>query len=128
MSEPHKSESPAATGLIAENSIQEAAIVGADDGEGKGFASLRARAALAGFVVRRFGSEEGPAYSVSRWNLVRELRTLDDVSAWLDGATGTQPQHPGRRERERRALIDADNRRQDELDDAADLLRGPGGT
>lgn len=98
------------------------------DADRKRYCSMQARAAMAGFALRRFDDEGGRSvYVVTRWNLSRELNTLDEVSAWLDRAIGVAShQDPGRRERERRELIDAANRRQDQLDEAADLLRRPG--
>lgn len=64
-------------------------IVGNTDAERKAYASLQARAAIAGFALRRFDGEDGrPVFLVSRWNLTRDLHTLDDVAAWLDRASG----------------------------------------
>lgn len=99
------------------------------DAKRKAMSMLMARAALASFSLRRLDIEEtGSVYLISRWKLPNEPRTIDDVAWWLERATSVQRHHdPGRHERDRRVLINEDNRRQDLLDEATDLLRGPGG-
>lgn len=45
--------------------------------------TLQAQLALRGFVLSRTEGANGPAtYAVTRWGLVRELATLDDVAAF----------------------------------------------
>ncbi len=47
------------------------------------FATLRARLALAGYVLARKDDRDGPlAYIVMRWNMVRELPDLTAVDAF----------------------------------------------
>lgn len=59
----------------------------ADDA--KAFATLQARAALAGVVLHRTTRDDGrPAYIVTRWALTRELGSLDEVGQWLDRVAG----------------------------------------
>ena len=51
---------------------------------GKVFLTLRAQLALQGYCLTRSDSDDGPAlYYVSRWSLVRELRDLAAVGAFL---------------------------------------------
>jgi hypothetical protein len=53
------------------------------------FATLQARAALAGVVLLASTNDNGaPVYMVSRWALTRELPDLAAVQAWLDRVTG----------------------------------------
>lgn len=55
----------------------------------KRLATLRARAALAGVALYSIEGDDGrPLYVLTRWHLTRELRTLDEVDAWLDKVTG----------------------------------------
>lgn len=55
----------------------------------KRFATLRARAAIAGVTLYAIENDHGaPRYIVSRWNLTRELSSLDAVERWLDLTTG----------------------------------------
>jgi len=55
----------------------------------KQFATLQARAALAGVILYRVDDDHGDeVFVVSRWALTRELRSLEEVEEWLDLATG----------------------------------------
>lgn len=55
----------------------------------KRLATLRARAALAGVTLYAIEGDDGrPLYVLTRWHLTRELRTLDEVEAWLAQVTG----------------------------------------
>ena len=52
--------------------------------EGKTFATLRARLALAGHELHRTAADDGPCrFYVCRWGMVRELHDLDAVAALL---------------------------------------------
>jgi hypothetical protein len=89
MSRLPKSESPAGAGLNANECIENGMIVGTADNERKRFATLQARAAIAGHEVRREPVDGGGwLYVMRRWGMRRELLSLDDVQAWLDGVTG----------------------------------------
>lgn len=60
-----------------------------DPGTAKQFATLQARAALAGVTLAAIENDFGrPAYVVTRWALTRQLDTLDAVEHWLDQLTG----------------------------------------
>ncbi len=51
----------------------------------KAFSTLRARLACAGHALSRTDASDGPcSYFVSRWGMVRELRTLDDVQHFAE--------------------------------------------
>jgi len=54
----------------------------------KNFATLRARAALAGFELLELGDDGRRVFVLSRWNLTRELPDLDAVAAFLDRVQG----------------------------------------
>lgn len=55
----------------------------------KDFATLQARAALNSVILHKLEDDRGrEVYIVSRWALTREMRTLDEVSTWLDRVTG----------------------------------------
>lgn len=57
----------------------------------KRLATLSARAALAGVVLYIIEGDFGKTvYIVSRWNLTRQLDSLDAVQAWLDQVTGAR--------------------------------------
>ena len=82
----HKDEGPtvAAVGLheIAQSVSLNSATSGA---ENKAFQTLRARLALAGHALSRTDASDGTrTYFVSRWGMVRELRTLDDVKRFAE--------------------------------------------
>lgn len=57
----------------------------------KRFATLRARAALAGVELHRSTDDhDRPLYCAVKWAMVRHLSSLDEVAAWLaqvDGRT-----------------------------------------
>ena len=81
MSGPQKDEGPtvAAAGPLglAHFVSLNSATTGAED---KAFHTLRARLELAGHALSRTEASDGPRrYMVSRWGMVRELRTLGDV-------------------------------------------------
>jgi hypothetical protein len=67
------------------------AIHGTRQGQepGKRFATLQARAALAGVALAAIEDDAGrPAYVMTRWALTRQLDSLDAVERWLDQLTG----------------------------------------
>ena len=81
MSAPYKDEGPtvAAAGLqeVAQSVSLNSATSIADD---KAFQTLRARLALAGQTLSRSNGDDGPVrFYVTSWNLIRELRDLDEV-------------------------------------------------
>jgi hypothetical protein len=98
----------------------------ATDDAGKAFATLRAQAALAGHALHCGIDEQGKAtYTTSRWaGWLRTFADLDAVAQWLRIVTGHDLDHQAR---DRREQINAANRTQDQLDEAADFLRGPDG-
>ncbi|MEO8022098.1 hypothetical protein [Polaromonas sp.] len=50
----------------------------------KRYATMQARAALAGVTLQRIEDDRGrEVFIVSRWAMTREIATLDDVEAWL---------------------------------------------
>jgi len=50
----------------------------------KRFATLQARAALAGAMLSRIETDDGSmAYVLTRWALTKQLPDLDAVEAWL---------------------------------------------
>ena len=54
------------------------------DADRKAFESLRAACALRGYTLARSNPDDGPVtYWASRWGLIRELRTLADVDAFV---------------------------------------------
>lgn len=51
----------------------------------KRFSTLRAVLALAGWALTRTDASDGPAtYSAARWNMARELASLDAVAEFAD--------------------------------------------
>ena len=55
----------------------------------KRFATLRARAALAGVALYQSTNDGGKtAYIASRWALTKELASLDAAEIWLNVVTG----------------------------------------
>jgi len=57
----------------------------------KRLATLRARAALAGVTLYAIDDDRGkPVFIVSRWELTRQLDSLDAVEAWLNLVTEAQ--------------------------------------
>jgi len=55
----------------------------------KTLSTLCAKAALAGVTLHVVENDDGqPAYVLSRWNLTRQLHSLDEVQRWLDLLTG----------------------------------------
>ena len=60
------------------------------DASWKEFTTLQARAALRGFRLDRIEADAGgEAFIVTRWALTRELRTLEEVTAFLDQVGGS---------------------------------------
>lgn len=77
MNAAQKSESPAATGLSANQTNPNA--------NSKRYHTLRARAALAGVQLYEIDDDHGKTvYIVSRWALTLQLDCLDDAEKWLD--------------------------------------------
>jgi hypothetical protein len=118
MSTPRTRERPVGAGLSQEIQEIEDALIIADDASAiKRFAGMAAQAALVGHVLERRVSEHGAVtYRAAHWGWSRTFASMVDVEDWLRGVLG----------RTRSAIIDADNRRQDELAEVADLLRGTG--
>lgn len=55
----------------------------------KAFATLQARAALAGVALHRLEDDRGrDVFIVSRWALTRQFDDIAAVEAWLDRVTG----------------------------------------
>jgi hypothetical protein len=74
-----------------EGIIESEVIVGTADDDRKRFATLQARAAIAGHELKREPVADGAwLYVMRRWGLRRELASLGDVAAWLDRATGVR--------------------------------------
>lgn len=88
MSGPPKSEYPAATGYIANETTNAQSVlrtqkIGNPDPE-KRFANLRAAFALRGHVLHRTDPADGPvSLYAERWGLVRYLHDLDDAQRFL---------------------------------------------
>lgn len=86
MSAPQKSESPAATGRIADERT-DAPIIAAAEKTGnteKTFATLRAQYAMRGHALHRTDPSDGAVtYWAERWGLVRYLPTLHDAATFL---------------------------------------------
>lgn len=75
------------------NPDSEAVAARSDPRQGQGpaklFATLQARAALAGVTLAAIDDDTGrPAYVVTRWALTRQLDNLDAVERWIDQLTG----------------------------------------
>ncbi len=91
MSAPQKSEGPAATGRIADEST-DTPIIGAAEKTGntdKVFSSLRAAYALKGHSLHRTDPSDGAVtYWAERWGLVRYLPTIDTVRQFLEQIGG----------------------------------------
>lgn len=91
MSAPQKSESPAATGRIADK-IKDTPIIAAAEKTGntdKVFSSLRAEYALKGHSLHRTDPNDGAVtYWAERWGLVRYLPTIDTVRQFLEQIGG----------------------------------------
>lgn len=55
----------------------------------KRFATLQARAALAGITLHQLEGDFGATiYIATRWSLTKQMDDLDEVGAWLDRVTG----------------------------------------
>ncbi len=55
----------------------------------KAFATVQARAALAGVTLTRLEDDRGREVLIaSRWALTRQFDNLPDVESWLDHVTG----------------------------------------
>lgn len=55
----------------------------------KTFATLQARAALAGIVLHRIEGDFGrPVYIATRWAMTKQFEGLGDVEIWLDDVVG----------------------------------------
>lgn len=78
MTAPQKSESPAATGQIAEQNTN-TAILNEADAERKRFDTMAARAAIMGHTLAKLGS----GYLLSKWGHVRHFVDLDTAEAML---------------------------------------------
>ena len=59
-------------------------MIAESDVDRKAFETFRAAAAFKGYTLARSNPSDGPvSYWASRWGLVRELRTLADVGAFI---------------------------------------------
>lgn len=87
---PQKAQSPAATGLSAEQNT-DTSIINQPAAIGKRFATLQAQCALAGVSLHELENDYGDTvFIVARWALTRELPDLDAVASWLNRVTGGQ--------------------------------------
>jgi hypothetical protein len=60
-------------------------VAATEQADSKRFAGLRARLALAGWVLSRTSADDGPVvFFATRWNMPRELPGLDAVAAFAD--------------------------------------------
>jgi len=87
MSAAQKSECPAATGQIAEQTKDAQILFPAQEigNPGKQFATLQAAFALRGHRLERtfHGADTAPTFYSERWGVVRHLPTLEDVRRFL---------------------------------------------
>lgn len=59
------------------------------DTERKAFERLRAECAFKGYTLARSNPDDGPVtHYAARWGLVRELRSLSDVAAFVQQIGG----------------------------------------
>ena len=86
MTAPQKAQSPAATGLIADENTNTAILTEAD-AERKRFDTMAARAAIKGHVLQKLGS----GYLLSRWGHVRHFIDLDTAEAMIQRMEGSKP-------------------------------------
>jgi len=99
MSDPHKREYQSGDWQNAEQntdsqSIPTACFLGKRKKE---FATLRARAAMAGVTLHDIENDYGKTvFILSRWALTCELANLDAVEAWLVRVTGGGATHASR--------------------------------
>jgi hypothetical protein len=119
----------ASAGRIGGHGQVDERIVRDDGGVDKRIATARAQLAVhVGAELREIASDGG----CNRWlavegNLLRWFDDIEELEAWVAMRIGCQARDPGRRERERRALIDEANRQHDKRNEVLDLRRGPGG-
>jgi len=75
---------PHAAGPKDQQTQSDFAARGERDQQDKAFATRRAELALRGYSLSRTHSDDGPSvFHVSRWGMVRELRDLPAVTAFL---------------------------------------------
>ena len=86
LSPPHKDEAPRLAGAegFRDQDKADTTIVADLDGPRKAFLTLRARLALAGWVLTATPNSPHGAFSVSRWGMLRDLATLAAVAAFAD--------------------------------------------
>lgn len=87
MKTPQKAQSPVAAGQSAEHKNQ-VDILAAADAQSKHIATLRARLALAGFVV--IDPFEGSGFIVGRWDRTKFCKTAEDLEVFCR-RVGVQP-------------------------------------
>lgn len=87
MSAAQKSECPAATGQIAEQTKDAQILASAQEigNHTKQFATLQAAFALRGHRLERtfHGADTAPTFYSERWGMVRHLPTLEDARRFL---------------------------------------------
>jgi hypothetical protein len=85
MTAAHKSESPAATGLCADQNTHATDFTP----DQKRLATLRAKAALTGHVLHAIEGDNGQTlYIFSKWAQVRQLENIERAETWLAHVTG----------------------------------------
>ena len=62
-----------------------AATLPADADDGKAFATMQAKAAIAGHLLQRHGT----IYLISRWGYMRDFDSLSAVGRWLERVGGS---------------------------------------
>lgn len=84
MMQPQKAQSPAATGLSAEQ-ITDTATLAPAESLGKPYATLQAQFAMLGHSLQhtRRADDGRVTFIVSRWNQARFFTQLNDVRAFL---------------------------------------------
>lgn len=87
MRSPQKSECPAATGQIAEQTTDARILFPAQEigNQEKQFSTLQAGFAMQGHRLERtfHGADTEPTFYAERWGMVRHLPTLEDARRFL---------------------------------------------
>lgn len=85
----HEIERQARAAMASQNSQPAPAPAARAEGERKKWATLQARAALAGFYAVLTDTDDGrPQLVCSRWSLTRAFDNLPELEAWLQRVTG----------------------------------------
>jgi len=94
MRSPQKSECPAATGQIAEQTNDARILSPAQEigNQEKQFSTLQAGFAMQGHRLERtfHGADTEPTFYAERWGMVRHLPTLEDARRFLAQIGGAQ--------------------------------------